>query len=301
MFTRFSIMIMCILGICVWLSPAAAQETTGEAPGREGVERKPAERGERPGSVYRQGLYRDTQEQLEDLKSSVGIDGAQEKDIGDALKAFEARRDEIHDEYSAQPPDEQNKIRAIREARAKALTEQDREGLKMADDELTALRSSRRERYEAGNKLLREEEQKLHDRISGLLREDQKAKFEQYWDNQLVGRYKRQGPTRNPRALKTFVERLPSYTSQQREYVEALFKAYQAEERDLKPGDDRKPAWMKRTEKLYDEVYAVLSDEQKKAVDEKLQGSGGKRRAGRAGGDERRTGQPDRPNGAGTP
>ncbi len=296
---RFGITL--VLGIGVRLSPAAAQETAGEAPGKERVERKAAERGERPASVYRLGLYRDTQEQLEDMKVAVGLDGVQEKEIGDALKAFEAKRDEIHKEFSAQSPDEQDKIRAIREARVKAHADQDHEALKKSEDELAALRVARRERYEAGNKLIREQEKSLHDRIAGLLREDQKAKFEQYWEDQLASRYQRQGPTRHPRALKTFVERLPSFTEQQRDYVEALFKAYQAEQRNLKPGEDRKPNWIKRTEKLYDDVYAVLSDEQKKEVDEKLQGSSGKRRAERESREEKGAGQPARPNGAGVP
>ncbi len=299
MFVRFAITL--VLGICVGLSPAAAQQPPGRASEKEQAEPKARERGDRPVSVYRLGLYRDPQQQLDDMKEAVGLDAAQQKEVEDALTAYVSKRDEIHKQYSAQPPDEQAKIQAIREARVKAHAEQDHAALKKADEDLNALRTIRREKYEIGNKLIREEESKLHDQILGLLREDQKAKFEQYWEEQLVSRYQRQGPTRHPRALKTFVERLPSYTQQQREYVEALFKEYQAEQRNLKPGEDRKPIWTKRTEKLYDDVYAVLSDEQKKEVDEKLQGSGGRGRAERAQREEKAVGQPARPSDAGSP
>jgi len=82
----------------------------------------------------------------------------------------------------------------------------------------------------------------------------------------------RRGPVRSPRALKAIVDRLGDLTPEQRRSVDGLFEQFREAQRGTAGREHDKDA---ATRKLYDDVFAVLTDGQKTRVEQQLAGRTG--------------------------
>ena len=81
----------------------------------------------------------------------------------------------------------------------------------------------------------------------------------------------RTAPDRSPMALKKIVERLQDLTADQRAGIEGLFRNHQMAERAA-PAKEDAAAKKARDGKLYDDVFAILTDGQKDIVERELRG-----------------------------
>ncbi len=113
------------------------------------------------------------------------------------------------------------------------------------------------------------------EQILTVLRADQIESFDRYWEKNMTRGPRSSGGARNPALLKRLVDRLPDLTVQQKNQVDALFKAHVS---------GANPSWRDprvarvQLDKLFDDVYAVLTERQKKVIQEKVERRPGSRK-----------------------
>lgn len=79
----------------------------------------------------------------------------------------------------------------------------------------------------------------------------------------------RRGPVRSPRALKAITDRLGDLTPEQRRNIDGVFQQFREWQRDNRGHSAEKAA---QERKLYDDVFAILTDGQKTRVEQQLGG-----------------------------
>lgn len=107
-----------------------------------------------------------------------------------------------------------------------------------------------------------------HEQILAILRADQISSFDAFWERNMTRGFRSTGRARNPVLLKRLVGRLPDLTDEQKKKVDALFRAYNGATPTSQKSHVDTPA---RLEKLFDDVYAVLTEKQREAVQEKIE------------------------------
>jgi len=97
------------------------------------------------------------------------------------------------------------------------------------------------------------------------------AVIDQVWADAGGGGRGRNAPERSPIALKKIVDRLQDLTQDQRERIDQAFRAHQQSSRSA-PAKENPAATKSRDVKLYDDVFAILTDGQKERVERDLRG-----------------------------
>ncbi|MFH1419031.1 MAG: hypothetical protein ABII12_12195 [Planctomycetota bacterium] len=213
------------------------------------------------------------------LTLRLNLDETQQAEFERLFKEHMKQEAEARSSYM--PSEElREKMRQIREEVRAAREAGDQEKI----DELKAKMRELREEQQASLEPLHEQMAKskdeLHDKLLALLNEDQKDTFEEVWEQRIARRFGHGGPPpRRPQVLKAIVDKLEDLTPAQEEQIQGIFEDCRKAARDAasteeKPKTDRK-ADRERTEKLYKDVLAVLTPQQREEVEKKLSREGG--------------------------
>ncbi len=226
-----------------------------------------------------QKRHRDRQEgMLQMLVRELKLDEAQEAQLKTILDEHRNRERELRISTPI-PPELQEKTAKVRQAMMRAREAGDMDTLQQLREELQGLHAEREEFLKPVKEKLDESQELLHDQILNSLRDDQKARFVELWDEQLTGGDPYGGPIRNPRALKSQVEKLPDLSPEQKKQVNALFEQFRRASRDVQNSGLK--ARKELTKKLYDDVFALLDPGQKEKVEKALGGERGQPKMGR--------------------
>ncbi|MCB9858105.1 MAG: hypothetical protein H6818_20665 [Phycisphaerales bacterium] len=285
-----------LAGICTM--PASAQpgpknnDGPGARPGRPDVDGGL----DRAGRGGRRG--RGAAAQLAKLEKALSLDDAQRTEIESLLKAHEAKIKEVRDGFRP-TPEEVAEMESIREDMRRAREDDDTQLMAECRDRMRAAREARNERMGPAREQIQTAEAKLHDDILAKLNDDQKKPFEDIWADVMDARGRRGNPKYDPRMLQRVVSRVKGLTPEQESTIEKLFKDFRENERAKpkvkgdkpedgdagKPDKAEKPARRPRRgavddaagKKLYDDVMAVLTEDQKKEAESMLERANGRR------------------------
>lgn len=293
-----------VLGILLIASVGIAQ-TPPDSP-KPSDERRPGARERGPRREPPFARIGDVKVQLAMLTEKLELDEAQQTEI---TKILEARNEKVRElrEQTERSPEEVEAMRALREEMDAAMKANDRERMEVLRKKADQMYREREERNAPARQKLLETEKALHDDIVATLRPEQVEKFEEVWKQRMVRPGGREGPVRNPRALKSIVEGLKDLSDEQKETIDGLFAAFResVQRRPERPEGQERPSradrearekdMQEKTEKLFNDVIAVLTPEQKAKVEEALRGlsrpgTRGEGREGRGG----RQGRPGR-------
>lgn len=229
--------------------------------------------------------------QLKALTEQLQLDELQRAEVAKLLEAQQVLIRDVR-RQNQRTPEEIEAWRQIKEDMDAAMQAGDKAKMEELRLKSQDMHKARRERIAPALQQLEQAEQTVHDDVAKLLRPDQIEKFETVWKERKLARGARNGPVRNPRALKDIVERLPDLSAEQKTQVSALFDEYQKSLREAsktETGDSqdaaqrnreaRQKLYRERQEKLFDDVIAILTPEQKASIEKALKGKS--RRPGR--------------------
>lgn len=249
--------------VCTGQQPANPQEGQEPKPGQTEVRKQHAGRPE--------GV-------LQVLTKELNLDEAQQAEVKRLLDEQRSR------EYEARttmhmPQELVEKMAGLRQEMRQARETGDNEKLRQVRDALVALQKDREEAMKPVQEKVAEMQEQLHDQILTILRDDQKAKFEDVWEEHMASRGGYGGPVRSPRALKAQIDKLQDLTPDQKQQIESLFDQFRKTSRE--PQNAGLKQRNELTKKLYDDVFALLTPEQKDKTEKALQGNrGGPRNPG---------------------
>lgn len=292
-----------LIGCCVILAgictmPASAQ------PGPKGNDEQDV-RPKRPGpggGIDRAGRgarrARGAAAQLDKLDKALNLDDSQRTEIESLLKAHESKIKEVRDGFRPSA-EELAEMEAIREDLRRAREENDSELMASCRDRMRAAREARNERMGPAREAIQKAESKLHDDILTKLNDDQKKQFEDIWTDVMDPRGGRRNQKYDPRMLQRVVSRVKGLTPEQESTIEKLFKDFRENQRskpkatDDTPGVDdgdkadkaRKPGRRQRRadvddaagKKFYDDLMAVLTEDQRKEAEAIIERTSGRR------------------------
>lgn len=257
----------------------------------------------RPGEREREGRpgrnrgrrARSADAQLERLSEALKLDETQKNEIGALLKAHEGKMREIRDSF--RPTEEEKaEMDSLREDMRAARETDDKEKMAECRERMRAARDARTKRMEPARDAIETAESNLHDAILPKLNEDQLKAFEEIWQEVMAPRGgARRGGKYDPRLLQRAVSRAKGLSAEQETAIEALFAEFRENERSSrkdrakKPGNSDEKETGKngrrsrrraqddtQTKKLYDDVMAVLTEEQRKEVESTLKRTRGR-------------------------
>lgn len=248
----------------------------------------------------------------EKMTKRLALDEGQQAEFDRLLEAYEAEYRKIRSEFG-QTPEYREKMLAVRDAMREARESGDKQKMDDATQRAAKLRDEHRARKEAAGERMESAKRELHDNVLSTLRDDQKVEFEKLWSEYFARRERQRSPARNPAALRAMISRLDDVTPEQKERIEAFYKQHRSDEQDLITrlrSADRKLDRAKVTDerekirkKLFDNVLAVLTTEQRKKIEARLNGTSGRRPGrgtsgrGPGSGAGDRPAQPDKPPG----
>jgi Spy/CpxP family protein refolding chaperone len=222
---------------------------------------------------------------LQRLTVELKLDEAQQAEVRKIMDAQRDREKELRTSVNV-PQELVDRTMKTREELAQARKAGDNAKAKQLSDELVELRKERDTYMKPVQEKLEQSQEQFHDQLIVVLRDDQKAAFEEIWDEHMAASGAYGGPLRNPRMLKSQVDKLQDLTPEQKQQLDSLFENYRKAGRDKQQSDLK--TRKEQTKKLYDDVIALLTPEQKEKVEAAMQG-----------GD--RHGQPARPDRPGHP
>ncbi|MCA9256607.1 MAG: hypothetical protein KDA33_13255 [Phycisphaerales bacterium] len=287
-----------MIGFCVLLAglcstPVSAQSDKGE----DGPGIRPR-RPEGPDGLQRRGGRRNrgADAQLAKLNDALKLDETQKNEVQALLKAHEAKIREIRDGFRPSP-EELEEMEAIREDLRRARDENDTELMAKCRDRMRAAREARNERMAPAREAIETAEAKLHDDIIEKLNDDQKKDFDEVWTEVMDSRGRRGASKYDPRLLQRVVSRVKGLSTEQEESVDKLFKDFREADRKARrtrperpkrgEGEEADKPQRRRdsqrmrddaaAKKLYDDVLAVLTEEQQAEVKTMMEKASGKR------------------------
>jgi hypothetical protein len=165
-------------------------------------------------------------------------------------------------------PDMGKKYADIRKQLEEARAAKDQARQQQLMDQMKNDRTQREAQEEPIRAGIEQATKTLHDRLVGGLGEKQKQGFESLWQDALAGKRGRANRI-NPNQLKAAVMKLPNLAEDQKKQVEELFKTHDKAASDTKNPVDRQ----KVTQKLYENVLALLNAEQKDKLKAEMDGA----------------------------
>ncbi len=283
MSVRFSILGLTaamILGSAVFAQDGQPAEQGKEVvvPGK--VKR---ERGDRP--RFKEIGRADPGLVADDMATRLELDDSQKAQVMALVANFQSVQKDLRQKY--RPSDESlQRLHGIREEMKAAQESKDDAKMTALLDELKAIRAKNDELMQPLSEQVEAAKAELHTNLEGLMRGEQRTKFTAYW--QMYGgerNRKMSMAARSPQALKALVERLPGLSSQQKNDIDALFKAYFESSKQNRRGGREAEAAVK---KLYDDVALLLTEEQKTKLEQQMgsmRGPSGRERPGPAAAD----------------
>ncbi len=204
--------------------------------------------------------------QVEQMKTKLQLDSKQAAVIVDILvkqraEVMEFRKSmrmppELHERITSMASEMQEARKAGDHERVKELRA---EQVKLGEE----IQKSRRPLVEKTAEL----QEKTRTEIRKILRDDQKADFDAYWEQYMSGQRRGKRFDRSAKSLKRILDRVRSLSSTQRSKIEELFKTHREAARDSEGGNKKRSV-----KKLYDDVLAVLTKDQKAFVETRLEG-----------------------------
>jgi len=268
-FTLGSAVLLTMALVCAAQQPGNEQQPPPGQPATE--EQKPSQPPRGHSRPDREGGM------LQMLVKELGLDEAQQAQVRAVLDEHRNREKELRTSTPI-PADLQEKTAKVRDEMRKAREANDSNRLNQLREELQALQKEREEFLKPVKEKLDESQEMLHDQILATLRDDQKERFTELWDERLSGPTSYGGPIRNPRALKSQVDKLSDLTAEQKKQITALFDEFRRAARG--PQTSGLKARKELAKKLHDDVFALLSPEQKEKLEKLLEGDRGPKAAG---------------------
>ena len=264
-------------GVCV------AQERE-EPVDREKGRNRPRRFAERPGRM-------DWKARLDRMTEELKLDEDQQTQVRELLKAHGEMSREFRkgDRYT---PEEREKMNEFREAMRAARKAEDEQQVEELLQQRRAMMQERDKRIAPIREKRAAAEKELHGHLLSVMREDQKAGFEEIWEKMRWDR-SHFGTPRNPRVLKRAVDRLPDLAPEQKQEIAELFDAFKKATRET---ERRSREYQTLLRKLHGDVLKVLTVEQREQVTKETLGrrggpegrlERGKRHRGRRGADRR--------------
>jgi hypothetical protein len=181
-------------------------------------------------------------------------------------------------EQLAQRPEDTAKMAALREELKVARESGDRDQMLQISEKFREFRKESDNRSIPIRGKMAEAREQLRTGIIGVLRDDQKKKFDELWETNVTRTARGyQGRMRNPQSLRAMVSRLKDMSSTQKTQVDEFFALYKATIDD----PNNKPADRTMAEKrLFDQVLNALTPEQREKVESQLIGRRGRRESG---------------------
>lgn len=242
---------------------AAQEPATPQQPPQEQKPRHPT--GDHPRPDRSENL-------MQILSNELKLDEAQQAQVKALLDEFRNREKELRTSTPI-PAELQEKTAKVRDEMRQAREAGDSARVDQLREELKALQKEREEFLKPVREKLDESQAMLHDQILSTLREEQKAAFTELWDERLAGPDAYGGPVRNPRALKSQVDKLTDLTADQKKQIAAVFEEYRRATRASASSGLK--ARTELTKKLYDDVFALLSAEQRAKIEKSMEGERG--------------------------
>ncbi|GJQ27418.1 MAG: hypothetical protein HBSAPP02_24500 [Phycisphaerae bacterium] len=253
---------------------------------------QPAEEGKEvivPGPVKRERRERPRFKEIgradpglvaDDMATRLALDESQKAQVIQMVANFQALQKDLRQKY--RPSDESmQRLHGIREEMKAAQETKDEAKMTALLDELKAIRAKNDELMRPLSEQIEAAKAELHTNLEGLMRGEQRQKFAAYWEMYGGDRNRKLSmAARSPQALKALVERLPGLSSRQKNDIDAVFKAYfESSKQNRRVGREADAA----VKKLYDDVAALLTEEQKTKLEQQMgggRGPGGREKPG---------------------
>lgn len=256
--------------LMVWSGLCSAQPPAG------GPERGLRPRDDR--GMGRPRLPGDWSRMLERMAKELNLDEAQQAAVGTILKAQEEKSRAIHEGFTP-TPEEREMLENLRRARRDARQSGNAAEEARVVEEMRKVQEAQQARLAPVQEKLAALEKEEHANLLVVMRDDQKEKFEQFWQNWATSR-RPGGPVRSPQALKAMIDKLTDLTTEQKKQIEDAFGEFKKAVREevKEPGrdgpalKDDSPEYRRKTRKLYEDVMKVLTPEQREKISAQLRG-----------------------------
>jgi hypothetical protein len=224
---------------------------------------------QQPPRLGRGGATFDSTATLDAMAQELTLDDQQHGQIKVLFDEHDKTMQELQAQI-VQSPEDMAKLADLRKELETARQGGDRDQMiKMAE-------KFREFRKESDNKSMpirakmAEAREQLRTGIIGVLRDDQKKKFDAAWETHVTKTHRGySGRLRNAQSLRAIVFRLRDMTSDQKTRIDEFFAQYKAMEGDPNNKPDVKA---KAERKLYDDVLGALTTEQREKVESQLSG-----------------------------
>jgi tellurite resistance protein len=157
--------------------------------------------------------------------NALNLDEQQASQVSQMIREHEAK---VAGLRASLAPSQTNltRMRELRQQISQISESGDEAGQAPALAELKALRQAQEDAQAAIRQAVGVAEEDLENRITGILREDQRAALEELWQAELVPA-KAERPERiEPRLLRSLVERLTGLTDEQKATINGCFKGF---------------------------------------------------------------------------
>lgn len=212
--------------------------------------------------------------QFESLVTECGVTDANAKQLLGLLQAWDTDTRMLVDSVKPGSPDLALKLEAIDKELEAATKSNDTGRIR----DLSEKRQNVQELMDGWSPETRQQLVEMDNKYRGAVREmvapDKFDRMDEILDaaQDAQPHRARRGPVRSPRALKAIVDRLGDLTPEQRRSVDGLFAQFREGQRESTGREQDKNVI---TRKLYDDVFAVLTDGQKTRVEQQLAGRTG--------------------------
>jgi hypothetical protein len=240
-----------------WAQPATPPDGTSPATSRPAV-------GTNRDGASRMRLSPDAL--LGDMKTQLGLDPTQQEKSQKLLDAYQEKMQSLRASY-AESAEFRAKMTNIQERMQAARLSQDHDQMVRLSEEVRAIRREQDERLMPFRKQMAQTQEELYRGLRGVLREDQLARFDMIWEDQITFSMPYGGPRRTPQALRALVRRLPNLGDDQKSQIDQFFEQYLTSSRGA-TGEAAKLL----EKKLFDDVLGQLTPEQRARIERQLAG-----------------------------
>ncbi|HVP13479.1 MAG TPA: hypothetical protein VMV94_20060 [Phycisphaerae bacterium] len=289
------VVVLVTAGMCL------AQEPQGAGNQPPGAGGQP--QGQKPQGAEMRGRHGGGPENLlQRLTTDLKLDEAQQGQVKDILDALRKTEYELRTSVTV-PQELVERMKKAREDMRQASEAGDQERKNQLRGELMAMQKEREESMKPVQEKIEQNQEQFHDQILAVLRDDQKERFEEIWDEHMATSESSGGAARNPRMLKAQVDKLRDLTPDQKKQLDKLFEDFRKAGREQQQQQQGLKGRKDLTKKLYDDVIALLTPEQKEKLEKALQqpAGGHRQQMQRRPGAQGQPGQPGQPAQPGQP
>lgn len=257
---------ICSVGlILITGSSAFGQPPSGPRPGEHVADETPSQP-----TAPRSLAGSDPLGMLKAMEDDLKLDDGQREKARQFLTDYRTKQIEARKAFRP-PMESTDRTREILLEMRAAQEAGDRERISALSDQLRQIREEQGGQLEPMRAELKRLQDELHTNLRGIMRDDQHEGFERLWDERMINRGAFRGRVRSPQALRALVEKLPDVSDEQKQQIDGLFKAHMESVREVKNNARERE---RLSTKLYDDVMALLTPEQRETVSKQLEGRG---------------------------